>query len=105
MTRLQLTNSDNGKTLDLPRDTQLVLALDENPSTGYRWTVDPVQPPLLVLLSDEYMIKPAVGYGGGGIRQLVFRPVKSGEVLLSLRLTRAWDESIALRFAVSVKVQ
>jgi inhibitor of cysteine peptidase len=106
MTQLQLTMSDNGKTIDLAPGTRLVLMLMENPSTGYRWAIDPIEPPVVELLSNEYTLDPGVGFPGGGTRQLDFRVVRSGEVRLSLRLVRQWDpSSIAQRFVVILRVR
>jgi len=106
MTELRLTHSDNGKTIDLTPDTRLVLVLAENPSTGYRWAVDPIEPPVVALVSNEYTLDPGVGFPGGGMRQLEFRVVRPGEVRLSLRLMREWDPSmIAMRFAVILRVR
>lgn len=105
MTQLRLTQSDNGKTIKLAADTNLILVLAENPSTGYRWAIDPIEPPVVALVSNEYTLDPSVGFPGGGTRQLEFRIVGSGEVRLSLRLVRAWEPTaIALRFTVIVKV-
>jgi inhibitor of cysteine peptidase len=106
MIQLRLTQSDNGKTIDLTPDSRLVLVLAENPSTGYRWAIDPIEPPVVALVSNEYTLDPSVGFPGGGTRQLAFRVVRSGEVRLSLRLVRDWDPSaIALRFAAILRVQ
>lgn len=106
MTQLQLTMSDNGKTIDLAPSMHLALVLMENPSTGYRWEIDRIEPPVVELLSDEYTLDPGVGFPGGGTRQLDFHAVRSGEVRLSLRLVRPWDpSSIAQRFVVILRVR
>lgn len=104
MTQLRLTHSDNGKTVDLTSDTRLVLVLAENPTTGYRWAIDPIEPPVVALVRNEYTIDPIVGYGSGGTRQLELRVVRPGEVRLSLKLVREWDPTaIAMRFSVIVR--
>lgn len=104
MSQLRLTQSDNGKTIELTADMRLILVLDENPSTGYRWALDPIEPAVVALVSNEYTLDPNVGFPGGGTRQLEFRVVRSGEVRLSLRLVRQWDPTaIALRFTVIVR--
>ncbi len=105
MTRLELTSADNGKTIEISPDTTLGVSLDENPTTGYRWSIDPVQPLLIIAEGDEYMIHAGGGLGGAGVRQFVFRATRSGELRLSLRLVRAWDQSVAARFAVMLKVR
>jgi inhibitor of cysteine peptidase len=106
MTTLQLASSDNGKAFDLTLGAQLVVALEENPTTGYRWSIDPVQPPVIALMGDDYTINAGAGMGGGGVRRFVFRVVEPGETQLSLRLARQWDEqSVARRFVALLRVQ
>ena len=105
MTQIQLTQSDDGKTLHLALGTSLRVSLAENPTTGYRWTIDPIEPPVIALLRDQYTIAPAVGLGGGGTRHFLFRAVRSGEARLSLRHVQAWAPSSAMNLVVVLIVE
>ena len=101
MTPLQLTMADNGKRVELTMNTHLLVALDENPITGYCWTIDSIQPLAIMLVNEEYTNNPNVGYGG--IRQFTFHTVQSGAVRLSFKLTHGSNQSIAGRYTVFLR--
>jgi len=86
-----LSETDRGRTIHVRSGDLVVISLAENPTTGYRWAVDPPASHLLVELSSE--LEPAVvsGVGGGGRRRLTYRAVQSGTARLSLTLRRAWE--------------
>lgn len=87
----------------------LVLALDENPTTGYRWAV--AQPPAKAQLraaGDTYATKPADPQmvGVGGTRRLRFVAVAAGKTQLELHLRREWQKDNPdrrLRVTVAIK--
>lgn len=106
--RLTLTQADNGKSISIRVSQTLTIALPENPTTGYKWAVEPSSQPLLVLKSSEYVTTAKPGLvGAGGQRILRFQARRTGTEKLRLKLWRSWegDSSITDRFAVTVTVQ
>lgn len=68
---------------------ELEVDLEENPSTGYRWTISEVVDGL-GLLGDDY--DPAENFmvGTGGTRRFLFRAETEGRQEQHLALSRAW---------------
>jgi inhibitor of cysteine peptidase len=102
-----ITEADAGKTVTVSPGGTVAISLDENPTTGFRWELEPGNDATLELLSSEY-IAPAPGstVGGGGRRLWTFKAKKSGEVRLVLKRRREWekDESGGERFEVTIGV-
>lgn len=106
--KLILTQADNGQSISMQVNQTLTIALQENPTTGYEWAVEPSSQPLLLLKSSEYVTTAKPGLvGAGGQRLLRFQADRIGTEKLQLKLWRSWegDSSITDRFAVTVTVQ
>lgn len=105
---ITLTQADNGKSVVLHVGQTAVITLQENPTTGYQWAVEPSPKPLLILTSSAYTTAAKPGLvGAGGQRVLRFQARRSGTDKLQLKLWRAWEgnRSIVDRFAITVIVQ
>lgn len=105
---LTLTQADNGKSITLQVNQTVVIALNENPTTGFQWAIDSSPDPLLLLTASQYLSPSQPGLiGGGGQRILTLQAHKAGTEKLQIKLWRAWegDSSIIDRFAVTVEVQ
>ena len=103
---ITITDKDNSRSVNLSPGTTLVVALDENPTTGFNWHLQPYAENILKLESDDYSLgKGAVG--GGGIRRFQFRATTKGHAAIRLRYRRSWEspEEFAKEFAVDVLVQ
>lgn len=75
--------------LDVMVGDELVVDLEENPSTGYRWTLkDDVDG--LELLGDDYDPADDLTVGSGGTRRFLFRAASEGRHEHHLALSRAW---------------
>ena len=88
----------------------LSLSLAENPSTGYRWTVEDYKPTVLEQL--ETIFKPAstskpAPVGSGGTKIFGFLAKKVGETPLVLEYNRPWAETAKAEktFSMKIKVQ
>jgi inhibitor of cysteine peptidase len=106
MSEVTLTEVDNGKSIAVQVGQKVILRLNENPTTGFRWAVDTGNNEIIELHSSEYIRAPGSAVGGGGQRVFVFEAKRSGSVRLLLKLWREWegDKSIASRFDVSIHV-
>jgi inhibitor of cysteine peptidase len=100
-----ITKADAGKTITVSPGGTITISLDENPTTGFRWELEPANDAALELLSSEY-IAPGAGVGGGGRRLWTFKARRSGEVRLVLKRRRVWqkDDSDGERFEVTIGV-
>jgi inhibitor of cysteine peptidase len=102
-----ITKADAGKTVTVSPGGTVAISLDENPTTGFRWELEPRDDAALELLSSEYIAPaPGAGVGGGGRRLWTFKAKKSGEVRLVLKRRRVWqkDDSDGERFEVTIGV-
>ncbi len=106
MAAKDLTQADNGKTVLARSGDQLVLRLDENPTTGYLWVLEGDVGPVLEVLDAQYVQTAAAGIGGGGQRVWTLKAKNTGSVGLLMKLRRAWegDKSIVKRFEVTIQV-
>jgi len=104
---VNLTLADSGAVVDLRAGDHVVLELDENPTTGYRWALDPPEPDVVTLAHTRYARATGAGTGGGGRRTWTFLAKGEGTAVLRLKLWRAWegDASIARRFTATLRVQ
>lgn len=107
-TELVLTAADAGREIELGRDQALVIALEANPSTGYRWEVAEIDPPILKLADDEYQpnAEGAMGVGSAGTQRVTFEPVDLGQTQVTLAYRRPWETAVeaANTFAVEVTI-
>ena len=103
---LTLTRADNGNAVDVPVGGRLVVRLDENPATGYRWALETTDAEVVTLQHVEYVPSHDAGVGGGGQRTWTFIARTPKVASLHLKLWRAWegDTSITRRFTVTLHV-
>ena len=66
----------------------LVLGLEENPTTGYRWQVSTDDQ--LTPSADRFIPAGDAAAGGGGVRTLKFAVVTGGAGQIKLQLRREW---------------
>ena len=89
MARVGLDRSDAGRVRTARPGDTVVIHLDESPTSGYRWTVEEVDPAVLRPAGDYYA-PPGPGRGGRGRRELRFTVVGRGSSRLRLALRRPW---------------
>lgn len=88
-----ITEADAGHLIALRIGQELVLNLDSNPSTGYRWVQAETEKPVLVVLGKP-AYKPASRLpGAGGLESWTFRAVERGEQSLKLEYLRPWEKN------------
>ena len=82
------------------------ISLKENPSTGFRWSLEKGNEEILELLNSDYIQSSGPEVGSGGKRIWKFKAKKIGDVHLVLKRWRAWegDKSIVERFEVIIRV-
>ena len=83
---------DNGRTVSVTTQTVFSIELEENPTTGYRWSVPQFDGKYLELESDQFSPATGTGVGGGGIRQFSFRVKTPGKSNVRLVRARSWEK-------------
>lgn len=99
-----LSQADHGRVIAVGVGDQLLLHLPENPSTGYRWTLDPVDAAILAVTETGFTGSSTVGGGGDARWQL--RANAAGDVAVSLKRWRPFEgeRSVVERFAVTLHI-
>lgn len=106
-TTVNLTAADNGKTQTLHPTDVLVVTLDSNVTTGFRWELlGKPDANVLKLQSSEYIApstSPGV-VGAGGQELWRFRAVGEGTTTFELTYGRASGETSGQPFTITVRV-
>jgi inhibitor of cysteine peptidase len=106
MVSLNLTEGDDGKSIQAHPGDRIVLQLPENPTTGYQWQIAQAGD-LLDPQGDSFVPAEPAGLGSGGIREFQFGCRAEGTARLDLKNWKAWegDSSIARRFTVDIHIR
>jgi len=107
VSRITLTEADKGKTIQVHRGSEIVIHLEENPTTGYRWAIDQTNNTVLAPQNPSFSPTPGGGIGAGGTRTFTFIAKQPGIVHLQLKLWREEEgnSSIKDRYDVTIQVQ
>jgi inhibitor of cysteine peptidase len=95
----------SGSTVHLHIGAELELRLDENPTTGFRWSLDASGAPAVAVSGDRYdALAPGVaGAGGVHVWQFAARHAGAGRVELSYR--RRFGGTVGRTFVLNVEVE
>ncbi len=106
MARITLTRADDGRTVEVHAGDIIRLRLEENPTTGYRWSLEPAGDDVVALAAADY-VAPGGAVGGGGERVFTFEAKKAGGATIRLKLWREWegDKSITETFIITFRVR
>jgi inhibitor of cysteine peptidase len=105
---LELTQADNSKSVEARPGDLIIIRLPENPTTGFRWTVDNVDPLCVEAQGSSFSPGRDGAVGGGGERTFSFQVKgEGGTGNIGLKLRREWetDASPVERYSVTVKVR
>src|SRR5258706_7930322 len=84
--------ADDGQTVPLKLGDTITIRLPENPTTGFRWELQPLDANVLTLADDGYESGGSLP-GAGGVRVLRLQAVNPGKHDVVLRLRRAWENA------------
>jgi inhibitor of cysteine peptidase len=100
------SEKDNGALVEVTLGSKVTVELDENPTTGYQWTIDSVDEVFLVPEGDAFLVGEQMGLGAGGVRRLFFRAKGAGSSSLSLTYKRPWqsDAEVIGTFKLAVRI-
>jgi inhibitor of cysteine peptidase len=88
---VQLTEQDSGSEVDVHVGDTVSIRLMENPATGYRWNVDPLDDSVVAIDNSEFADSPGGGIGGGGVRTFTLSVRGPGVARVSIKNRRPWQ--------------
>jgi inhibitor of cysteine peptidase len=102
-----VTSEDNGTTMRMIPDAQVLVVLDSNATTGYEWAIDELDTDVVEFLGSEYVAPTNGAVGQGGTQELEFRALAEGTTTLRLKYWRSWegDASIVDRWEMTFEVR
>ncbi|WP_176012063.1 protease inhibitor I42 family protein [Victivallis sp. Marseille-Q1083] len=84
----------------------IALELEENPTTGYRWTGEIIPADVAELTQDEYKVPDSPLMGAPGKREYKLKALKAGKATWQLRYVRSWEpDTPAEQLKISLDVQ
>lgn len=87
---LLLTVADEGSSREAKVGQPVTLRLEENPTTGYRWSLS-AEPASAVEMLDSPYTPGGTAPGAGGMREFHLRTLAPANVHLHLKLWREWQ--------------
>jgi len=90
MATVSLTEADTDKTRAVQVGDSVELRLPENPTTGYRWSID-ISPAGAATLTASRWNPGGPGIGAAGTREFVIAVRERGAVRMHAKLWREWQ--------------
>lgn len=87
-----IENTADKKKYNISLNQHIVINLNENPTTGYRWYYRWVNTSLIDLVQDNFALSTKSKLGGGGIRSIKFKAKSEGKCDLTFKHFREWEE-------------
>jgi inhibitor of cysteine peptidase len=75
--------------------TRFSIELEENPTTGYKWSTPEFDQRSLALEADDYTPARGAALGGGGTRKFGFLVKSAGRTTIHLAYMRPWEKDAA----------
>lgn len=103
-----LSAADNGSHINVKVGEQIVITLEDNPSTGYAWEAKDLDTGMFQMTGEPTFISSNPGQvGSGGNITLTFKAIKSGTGSLTLVYRRPWETGVnpINTFTVNVTVK
>ncbi len=104
----QVTDADNGSTVQLARGGTLTVSLESNASTGFAWSVAEPGPAQLELQGEPVYVAPDSDLvGAAGTQVFTFAATTAGTGALTLDYTRSFEEAVPPEqtFTLTVEVE
>jgi inhibitor of cysteine peptidase len=105
---VNLSAKDNGGLVEVDAGQILVLTLESNPTTGFRWEVVGEKEAVLQSTGDaEFKLASELDPpppGTGGVEVFRFEAVEAGETLIELVYHRPWEEGVEPLETFSIQV-
>ena len=102
---IRLSVADDGRQVELKEGQTLVVSLESNPSTGYRWEVDEVDETILQQTGKTEFKSESHLIGAPAQQIMRFEAVAAGRTSLRLVYRRPWEKTIEPVKVFSLQVQ
>jgi inhibitor of cysteine peptidase len=104
MAEIELDEADAGTTREVAVGDELVVILDEIPTSGYRWAFESFDNSILAARDDSFEPPEPGRLGAFGRHRFRFAVVGAGSTALTLARRRSWDaEAAAERFEARIE--
>lgn len=106
---LSVTDADNGKTVTIAKGQSLLVKLQSNPTTGYKWAVTSTDRTFGYPASETF-VKNGDAIGSGGLQRFTWKTVSPLDLVgthnVTLEYKRPWESNVAAAktFKFTVKV-
>lgn len=104
MNEIRLSAKDGGSQLELAQGQTLVVSLESNPTTGYRWEVSGSTAPALRQVGEAAFEARSDLIGAPGVETFRFQAAAAGQTSLTLVYRRPWEEGVEPLETFSVQV-
>jgi inhibitor of cysteine peptidase len=95
---VNVDENDDGSQVELEQGQILVVTLESNPTTGYRWEVAEIQESILEQMGEAEFKPSQTGEppmtGAGGWEIFRFKAISAGQMTLQLVYRRSWEEGV-----------
>jgi inhibitor of cysteine peptidase len=104
MAEIEIGPAEAGSTQAVTVGDKLVVALDETPTSGYRWAMEAFDESVLAAQDNAYVPPEGERLGASGQHRFRFTVVGPGSTALRLVRRRSWDpDSAAATFEASIE--
>lgn len=90
---VKLTNADNGRSIELNIDDELIVRLRGNPTTGYNWYIASEVENVLIIISEREFFPDSDLIGSGGVVEFRFVAINRGQVKLTFEYKREFENN------------
>ena len=90
--KLTLAAENSGQPFDILINTDISIALEANPTTGYKWTISEMDTSILTQVKNASFYTDSKKVGAPGIQTFRFRATASGKTRLKLIYHRPWEK-------------
>jgi inhibitor of cysteine peptidase len=106
MQKIELSEIDQGRTLEIDNSDLIFIRLKENPSTGYRWQLHSFDEGIIKFKGSDYSMNSRNKFGGEGIATFTFEAKSPGTAIIQLRLERDWEKNNPIKsFEATLRVK
>ena len=88
---LTLAAENSGQQFELFKNTDITIALEANPTTGYRWTISELDTSILTEIEKVSFDTDSENIGAPGIQTFRFKSIRTGKTRLKLIYQRPWE--------------
>jgi len=104
--RIALTAPDSGSTVRAHVGDRIVIALDANETTGYRWSVTTRPRPAVARVTrDRYVAQETEVVGSGGTQRYVIRVRGRGRTTFRATYAQAGSGDVGDRFRIVIRAR